>query len=168
MATFGDISDGTSHASVEDSIKGTEYTCSGAGTANFLQMRVGHVEVAGNVRLALYKVAGKEFVGETEEVFIDDVGLKTFNFDDPKPSVIATDYIIVGWADTDIRMRYEASAEHTMHQQAIGYDGFPNPLDSTTGAYRFSGLCDYTPSAGGLSIPVAMHHYNRINKIIRG
>lgn len=35
-------------------------------------------------------------------------------------------------------------------------------------ARNWSIYATYTPSAGGLSIPVAMHHYNRINKVIRG
>lgn len=145
MATFGDISDGTSHASVEDSIKGTEYDCLEAGIANFLQLRVGLAN-AGHMKAALYKVTGKEFVAETEELYITTTGIKTFNFPDPKPPVEATKYIIVGWADSDIRIRYESSGAHLRHSDSEPYDGFPDPLVSSTAAYRYCGLCDYTPS----------------------
>lgn len=65
---------------------------------------------------------------------------------------------------------YSAGAANQTAWNWDDWDTPSNPYGSST--YRneeISIYATYTPSGGGgLPIPVAIHHYNRINKVIRG
>lgn len=69
-----------------------------------------------------------------------------------------------------VRCHWDAGVANQLARKSMTYaDPFTDPFGTpdNTYAYEPSIYATYTPTAG-LSIPVAMHHYNRINKKIRG
>ena len=150
--TFGDATPSGSVANFENQIRGVNATCPEAGTADSIDIPLNNIPgSACFVKCALYKASDKSFVGETEERDLNGVsdGLISFEFSDPKPSLIAQDYIICWWTNnSDIRFWYQSNASFTRHLQTLTYNGWPNPLVSTTSSYRYSAQCTYTPTAG--------------------
>ncbi len=81
------------------------------------------------------------------------------------PSIAAsTDYVIGHIVDTSsMGWAYDSDASYSEHYDSSNNYASPtHPTDLTTyGSVKMSIYVTYTPSAGGLSIPIAMHHYKQ-------
>jgi len=76
------------------------------------------------------------------------------------------DYWLCYWHDTTYSRRFYDSGSGAQRYSTETYsaDNWPDPGEATTAfqsSVEYSLYVTYTPSAGGLSLPVAMHHYRR-------
>lgn len=145
---FGYESVGSNKNKIDNEIRGSWFTCPEAGTADSITVYLSCLFGGSwKHKCAIYLKSDYSLVGVTEERIIATApgGWETFNFSDPKPSLSATDYVLVAWAET--------GAYTTMHQnvvsskgrkQSIDYNGFPDPLVPGTNNMQFSIFCTYT------------------------
>lgn len=116
----------------------------------------------GKLKCAIYLHSDLSLKGATEERTIaltDTATFYTFNFAVPKPDLTAsTAYVLVAWAESTTGaeyMVYNAGDTDQGHYATKVYDGsFPDPLDPTHNAYKYSIYCTYSaaapPPAGGV------------------
>ena len=168
---------GTGWGYKSSTIRGTLFTCPENGTADSITVCLSSAsDVSVKVKCGLYLHSDLSFKGATEEKTLDLTTTKTwftFNYADPKPSVLeATDYIIAAFHASSlvfIRVWYINSVADQTHYQNVAYNGFPDPLVVTHSAIQCSIYCTYTVAGGGgISVPVAMHHYSQMTRIHRG
>lgn len=175
MAIFGNTTRETDRTiTPTGSIRGAGYACGEVGTADSIAAYMDMYDSGVKSKAALYKKSDASLVGTSNENTGDGVtGWRTWLFSVPKPSLVATDYVLCLWSDGAAGTFGVASKDLTTYRyyKIQVYNNYPNPFNGTTGNslnYHLSIYCNYTP-AGGLSIPVAMHHYgHHISKIIRG
>jgi len=172
MATFGktDIG-GSSDSNTSAVCYACKFTAPEDGTITKVTWYT-RLNVAGNSKVAIYS---------------DDAG-------DPKNILAVSDEVAVGtvagWVDFPISLGITSGVKYWFAKMAsqshhywydagdvnqwagdagLTYPNFNDPFDvDANQAYEVSVYATYTTGGGGLTIPVAMHHYNRINKIIRG
>ena len=147
--TFGYTSAGSSKADIDDIIRGSVFTCSENGNADYIKMYV--EDYNGSVgslhKCAIYKHSDSSLVGVTQEVDSGRwrFGWTQFNFSDPKPSLSAsTDYVLVGWADIDCWIRYNSGDTNQGHYQNKTYNSFPDPASFSHNNYKCSIYCSYS------------------------
>jgi len=178
MATFGNLNIEASSRNITGQVRGTAFTCPEVGTGNFIMVYLDDWNAGWDVQCCLYRKSDGVVIKLTE---IRNGGGAAewyqFNFPDPKPSLLNIDYGLCVRGEADLPAKVEETFARFGAVSAYRYykdsdvTNFPDPFDGTEGIadFRYSIYCDYTPSAGGLSIPVAMHHYgHHISKIIRG
>ena len=153
---FGYETAGSVYNYFNNVIRGSFFTCPENGTADSITVytRAYSSDYYGNMKCAIYKLSDLSLVGVTEEIYIDFVAAqwKTFNFPSPKPSLTATDYILVGWSSTFMFAYYDTETSKGRYQ-SLTYNSFPNPLNPTIADFKHSIYCTYTV-AGGQSYTV--------------
>jgi len=168
--TFGktDIG-GSNYTAGCDRLYGTRFQAPEDGTVTKLSFYMGDPEQ--NVKLLMYD----DNVGEPNNKLVDS-GELTGGVDEWRHSgalsqAITKDayYWLTFIGNTaDLRYYYSAGSGRC-RWVSDNYDSPSDPFPSGNSIDKIMSIyATYTPSAGGLSIPVAMHHYNTINKIIRG
>lgn len=176
MGTFGSSLDGSyGAADIVNVIRGLKATCPEACTVDKITIRMNIPWNAAHafVKCALYDEVTDAFIANsgTDE---RDLGIESVpaNFDfiysGTAPTLAAQDYVICVWGgraagyisllidDNTSAGRYDAEA----------YNGFPDPLLPTDNTRGYCCQVTYTPSGGGLSIPVAMRHFRNLRTAI--
>ena len=152
---FGYDTQGIIGAPLENIITGSVFTVTENGTADSITAYVRSQTVARKFKCAIYRHSDLSLVGVTEEITLpaDFKNWQTFNFTNPKPSLVKdTDYILVAWteAGTDYgRLYYDTGATNQGHTQNATYDGFPATLSPTHSNYEFSIYCTYEEVVSG-------------------
>jgi hypothetical protein len=105
---------------------------------------------------ALYLTDGTK-IGETEEITLGSgsPAVKTVNFLDPKPNLVAgTVYVIcAGGMNTPNKAGYlNYSGSGTSKYCSITYPTFPDSVTWTSSSRNYLIYCTYTPSGGGATI----------------
>ena len=168
MATFGKTDIGGSTANTATTYyRVGRYTLSEDATA--VSKLTAYCSGSAAAKMCLYKDSDKSLVAITNATVLGGAAWYDFTFSSP-PSLTAGDYILGVWSSTNVVTYYNTPAGSGSYETpTLGYDNFEDPLTPASWISRdYSYYATYTPSAGGLSIPVAVHHYNRINKVIRG
>jgi len=149
--TFGYETKGGSTSNMKDNITGSQFTgASGTGTSITAWL---FAFSAVKTKFAIYLHSDSSFVMGTAE---DNGGhgvkaLKvTLNFTS-QPTLSATDYVLVGWSQTnEIDIYYDAGSTNQRHTQSLSYGAWPNPatfIHSNPNTNKYSIYCTYT--AGG-------------------
>lgn len=141
--TIGTVGD----QNINNWIAGSYYTMGAtAGTADSITAYIKSWQ--NNVKCALYLQNDKSLVtnGVTEEK-VGPNGVWawwTFNFNAPKPSVLAnTAYYIVIWSGGAGYMKYDTEANIGQEDSEV-YNGFPDPLGGSSTTHKCSIYCSYT------------------------
>lgn len=79
------------------------------------------------------------------------------------PTIAAVDYVVSGIPNNSTNAVYydTGDANYSYYDGSNSYDTPTDPTDASTSDEKWSIYVTYTPSAGGISIPVAMHHYTK-------
>jgi len=152
----------------------TKFTCVGNGNVTALKMYVKQW-AAGTPKMkwCIYADAGDGTPGALLDV--TNEWTLTGGYDDWKEIALAggplavTDGTIyhLGWNSDGVATYYwDASGANNFSLGASVYPAFPNPNNNNPVVDRKVSI--YGVFAAGVSIPVMMHHYNRIYKKIRG
>lgn len=151
---FGYETKGATVATLENCIKGTEFTCPEAGTGNSITIWLKNSEVAKNGKCALYDGTSVVSNGTTEELSIplDQDDWKTFNFA-VAPTLANQAYRIEAWgASGDGELSHYVDSgipDYKMYYKTETYNGWPDPLTwSEADTYRVSIYCTYTLEDG--------------------
>ena len=155
MAVFGWNGIGTNVTDNRDDIRAGVYTCPAAGVAT--DMRA-YLNVAANRanKMAIYDNAGNLVAG-TNEVVVTAAGTPgwiTFTFG-ANPNITAVEYWLTVWSDnsgeTNLYYTPGQAGESNRWQQAVGYNGWPDPwAPATANEIKVSVYCTYTPTAAGV------------------
>lgn len=163
----------SSHGTKLAIIRGSVFPCPEAGTANSITvvLYTASATISLAVKCAIYLHSDLSLKGVTEQKTVTVTSTKTwftFNFADPKPSLLATDYVLVAFTDVSTvnnYMGYVTGDADQAHYQIIAYNGFPDPLAPSHNTFKYSIYCTYTVAGGGgISVPVAMHHYSQTRR----
>ena len=130
------------------------------------------LDVASKTKLRLFNLDFSCVAnGDTEERDLpQDNSIKWYTFDFPTQPSITNDawYWLAWWSENEITAWKDGASANTRCRDAQSYDGWPCPL---TPDNYYTGLlsiyCTYTPSGGGLTIPVAMHHYLQQQQFVK-
>jgi len=175
MATFGYTTIGTdADSSLTGYIDASQFTCPENGSADSISIALKCVTSwTGKVKCAIYLASDLSAPitnGTTEEktlTLTTNFEWYTFNFP-TSPSLSATDYVLCAWAEgtgTEVRFPRDDDANVNRWYENHDYNGWPS-LSASDRTGKFSIYCTYTPSGGGLSIPVAMRHYRNLRTAI--
>jgi len=183
MAIFGYDTTGTYGLyDCRENILGFQDAPAGSGTVDMITVRLAAPYSSGTiyVKCCLYDASGNYIANSVtdERTFANTIAEDWYDFtySGAKPSVTAsTPYIIAVWGHrssgtTAVNVRadndYGSSAGKTA---AEAYNGFPASVSFSNTTRLYCIYATYTPSGGGVSIPVMMNQYNtHINKKIRG
>jgi hypothetical protein len=102
------------------------------------------------VKAAIYSDA-HALIASTEETIVSGDGWVTFNFADPKPTLIAgAYYVLVAWSDSAggaVYMRYSSFGSSAQgHSLSQTYGNWPVSAGFSENTYRYSIYCTYQPS----------------------
>ena len=177
MATFGRCSESgaSEYGAQQDRLYLGEYVLSEDGCVSQITIYGSAVSGSFAMKACIYDddggdpgnlkgVSSETSVGTNEQWW-------TFTFD-PAVSLSAGTYWM-GWnhdGTVDFDYFYVAASGEGRYSTSTTYDVWPNPAGSLNNTDKSFCVCaTYTTGGGGLTIPVAMHHYgHHIGKIIRG
>jgi len=154
--TFGDTSTYSSTSQLKDYIKGLYCSPSSSGTVDSITITKtlgwwGSVEA---VKCAIYD-SDSELIAETEELEGNPNGDNsqypvTFDFSEPKPSVVAdTYYIITAWAGGGNGLMIYRNSGSGYRYKEESYDGsYPSSVSFSSASYTWSIYATYTEDAG--------------------
>jgi len=154
---FGYETIGSGEYSIENYVRGSEFTITEAGTADnitvALKSAVGGT-FTGKFKCAIYNSDNSLVLnGVTEErtlTLTATVTWYTFNFVVTKPSLIVNQaYILVAWTQYLTGYAYmvkDTGDTNQGHYDSAAYNSFPDPLVPTHNDYKYSIYCTYTPS----------------------
>jgi len=178
MATFGYETIGSLGSTLSNYKDASQYTCPEDGTAQSITaaLKASSGTWEGHVKCAIYKASDLSSPitnGETEEKTLTlntTAAWFTFNFPTPPTLEANTDYVLCAWADTGsgstARMLRDDDASVNRWYVSATYSDTWGDLPASDRTGKFSIYCTYTPSGGGLSIPVAMRHYRNLRTAI--
>lgn len=104
------------------------------------------------VKCAVYYLYSDPYwmpMDSTEERTFDQhlSGWETFSFPAPKVSASAGSYILVGWSDSGVNMRYATGDANQGRYLSQAYNSFPVLVIFNTNNHKNSIYCTYTPTA---------------------
>lgn len=171
MATFGKTDTGDTQAACDDLVIASKYTLSEAGSISAITADVYAAQYTGG-KCAIYD-SSLNLVAESESwINLAAGGREWHEFTvDPPVELAAGDYFLALWGSLiGFSGYYDAGSTDQWGQDANSYDGWPDPITWDSNEDRALAIyATYTPTGGGLSIPVAMNQYGiHINKKIRG
>lgn len=158
MATFGHAAIGGLSYTIEDTLFGGYFWCPETGIADSITAWLSVTTVPHKAKCKIYDHLGNT-VGETEEkdVPVGNNQEVTFNFSDPKPTLV-TDYyylIIFGEAEEgDIKLKRDATGGLGRYKAAT-YPTWPDdPVTFSSNTYLCSIYCTYTPTPNIIDMPI--------------
>lgn len=133
-----------------------------SGVADSISAFFTVVDAEKNVQCALYEYVdhSSDYAGGriavTEEKGVSSTGVNTFNFGDPKPSVVAsTNYYLVMQGsdasdDVDLKIKAASLGDKSFYKNAIvQFSAFTDPMVSeVSSSWTYGIYCTYTPVAG--------------------
>jgi len=155
MAIFGKTDIGsTDRRDIGDTIRGTAYTCTEAGTADSITVYLDDWVSPEKITCAMYRKSDSVLVATTEERTTGGAdGWYTFNFNAPKPVLTAQDYGLVAWSEnlgSNTYVWYDGVSVYRYFKitDPADYPTYPDPFDGTegTGSFQYSIYCTYTPA----------------------
>ena len=148
---FGYSKEGVFNRSIEDTIRGTNFTMYANGTAEnitaYIQTGNG---TAPKTRCMIYKASDGSLVGSTEERVYSTNGNPewvVYNFTGTKPELVnGTEYVISCWSNESVIFYHDNASTNIGCYKNEQYDGTPPDPISWTGYNNdlFSIYCSYT------------------------
>jgi hypothetical protein len=147
MPVFGNQNQESGSLYVSNFLRGTEFTCPQAGSAQSITAYI-DASATGKIRFAIYKSSDDSLVGYTEEGTDLPTGWQALDIVSGG-SLEAADYYLVAWANA----AYKVAKKTQMNgaYQSYSYDEHsgipPNPWTKSSASAYFSIYCTY--STGG-------------------
>lgn len=137
-----------SEASIEDAIRGTEYTPSYNGSIEKIGCYVHGTYVGYKINLGVYWKNNMTLLYETGNNTEGTTGYENLEFDVPNGYNIKkdTEYIIVAWDDSSINLCYESGTGTGYYNSSVYNGSYPNTISMSTSTrnYRIWIECDNT------------------------
>ena len=166
--TFGfDVIGTLGTQDLDDRISGSVFTCREAGVAQSITAYIDG-QTGSPLKYAIYRHSDLDLIGETVAGATQGAGQWiTLNFSDPKPNLVATNYILVAWADRTqpgAPLIYYSDGNgpdpgQQGHFDAEAYGVWPDPLVPTHEDRKYSIYLTYTEPAveeGGLRMTLSL------------
>jgi len=132
MPNFGQVGHQSyDSVTVEDQLVGSQGTPGTDGTAQSITVYMNSWSSGDECKCAIYlSDSGFTKVGETEELTTGGTGWKTFNFSEPKPSIInGSEYTLVAFGDdSSTTVDYWPSNSIYLRKESATYPNFPNSI----------------------------------------
>ncbi len=138
-------------ASIENTIKGSRFSPSYNGVATSITVYIDLSSTSSRtVKAAIYSDA-HGLIDSTEEKVVTSDGWVTFNFLDPKPTLVAgTNYVLVAWSNEaggSVYMHYQSGYSGEGHSISQTYGGWPSSPSFSHESREYCIYCTYQPSA---------------------
>jgi len=153
MATFGNEDIEASTFSIEDTVRGTLFSCPAVGVADSIDF-VAYVSNANTKIKAMLYNADRTLLGTTDETIFGSLHTydwRTVTFSAPKPNLAIANYYITAWADDTTYTKADTTTGTCVLDPEV-YDGPPNPVGADTNTRTYSMHCNYTPGGAGVTV----------------
>ena len=175
--TFGREGTPSFGVTLEDYMRGLYASCPTYGEADSIHVYIQRFSSdLKEVKCAIYEYVdyssnyAGNLINETEVKSVSGTGWYTFNFSDPKPSLVAdTNYYLVAWGDSDTGWLDigNASGGSDGISRSVSYQNWPDPLESeSSDSNAYYIYCTYTQTSPGITLnSPANESTNRLTKL---
>jgi hypothetical protein len=148
---FGNTQSGSFSQDIKNKITGSIFTMEANGTADSISVYIQtNPSTSPETKCMIYRFDNSELIGTTEEKILntgDDGAWVTFNFSDPKPTLVRdTEYVLVGWSNDTCNFFYDnATGEQAWYCNDTYNTSAANPISWTSNESKnYSIFCRYT------------------------